>query len=391
MGASKFICMLKYIVAKRVATTLLLLIIFSSVKGQIIRPKLSLGLTNYSYLHENVLGSIHENTFTKSIITAPTIGLKLDFPKYHFGIESNYYQAAATTVLTDRYLLYGKHYFDVGIYGSYNGFSVAAFYNHINFRNYKYFGFGDIMDLAYEQGVGLGIGYTKGSYDFSLRLERAWEWNPSNTRFPLSTRVEIFCLRLLRNFDLIELSKEESTQLEGLDNEFFNLQFGLIGSGNGLHGLVGSMTYAKLAPSIGVEIKYKEFGVYLRRSMWVNLDLELSEAGKFSSVNNQIGLSYDLDLVGLYGFNIGVHHVWNYTRGQQHLNLLEDPLGEELELEEFVSYFPQNQGLGLAVSYELNRHLEFLLISDFYYKAAARLGKGFNSESLRLGLLYNLR
>lgn len=376
---------------KNVAPAILLVLLSLSVEGQIIRPKLSLGQTNYSYFNEGVLGSFIDGVFFNSIITAPTIGLKLDFPDYHFGIESNYYQAAATSNLTDGFLLYGKNYVDLGFYGSYKGFSLAAFYTHINFRNYTNFGFGDIMDLAYERGVGLGIGYTKGSYDISIRVERVWEWTPEDPIFPLTTWVEIFTLRLMRNFDLIQLSKEESIQRKELNNEFFNLQFGLIGSGNGLHGFVGSMPYAKIAPSIGVELKYKQFGAYLRRSMWLNLDLGFPEAGKFSSVNNHIGLSFDLDMLGLIDFNFGIHHVWNYTRGQQYLNILEDQGAGELELEEYTSYLPQNQGLGLAVSYELNRHLEFIVISDFYYKAAARLGKGFNSESLRFGILYNLR
>lgn len=376
---------------KNLAPAILLVLLSFSTNGQIIRPKLTLGQTNYSYLNEEVLGSFIDNVFFNSIITAPTIGIKLDFPDYHFGIESNYYQAAATSLIEDRFLLYGKNYVDLGLYGSYKGFSLAAFYTQINFRNYTDFGIGDLSDLAYERGVGLGFGYSRGSYDVSVRVERAWEWNPNNTRFPLSARAEIFTLRLMRNFDLFQLSKEESTQRNEPVNEFFNLQFGLLGSGNGLHDYVGSMPYVKIAPAIGIELKIREIGMYLRRSMWVNLDLGFPEAGKFSSVNNHIGFSYDLDILGLDDFNFGIHHVWNYTRGQQYLNILENPSVGELEFEDYISYLPQNQGLGLAVSYELNRHLEFIVISDFYYKAAARLGNGFNAESLRFGILYNLR
>lgn len=382
--------MRKVIDIKNLAPAILLVLLsFSSVNAQMVRPKLGLGLTSYSYFNEGVLGTFIENTFFKSIITAPTIGLKLDFPDYHFGIETNYYQAASTTSNPNVFLLYGKHYFDLGLYGSYKGFSLSIFYTHINFRNYTDFGFGDIMDLAYEKGLGLGLGYSKESYELSLRLERGWEWSLSNNYFPLVTTVEIFTLRLMKNFDLLNASNGRTPSKRESVKKFFNLQFGLIGSGNGLHGIVGSMPYVKLAPAVGVELNYKNFGIYLRRSLWLNLDIDYPEAGRFSSLNNHIGLSYDLKLFNIDRFNIGIHHVWNYTRGQQYLNILQNPTGAENV--DVLSFLPQNKGVGLALGFEMNEHLDFMLISDFYYEAEARLGKGFNSESLRFGLLYNLR
>ncbi|QNR24305.1 hypothetical protein [Croceimicrobium hydrocarbonivorans] len=371
---------------KKAPVILLVLLNFQKANCQIIKPSISIGLTNYSYFAENTLGSTINNTFFKSIVTAPTIGLRLEVPKYYFGLESNYYQASVSTVSTLWDKLYGKLYFDAGVYGVYKNFRLSIFYNHINFRNYIDFGLSGEMDLAYEHSVGCGFSYTKNNYELGLRIERVWEIIDYD-RFPLSPRLEIVTLRLMRNFSLLK-NKEEKTKAFAKEvDDFFNLQFGLFFTGNGLHGRVPSMPLLKVAPSLGVEFVYRNFGIYLRRSVWMNLDVFYPEAGKYTSINNQIGLSYDFQLFGDEQFTLGVHHVWNYTRGQQYLSISQ---GAEYS-EDLLSYIPQNQGLGFLIGYELNRNLDLLLSSDFYYKAYPELGTGINRESIRIGLMYNLR
>lgn len=359
--------------------------------GQLIKPSLNIGLTSYSYFGENVLGSlVGGNNYFKSFITAPTIGFRLEAKKYHVGIESHYYQASVPTTVPDKAALYGKMYFDAGVYGIYRNFRLSLFYNHINFRNYVYFGFGDLLTLAYEEGVGAGISYTQKDYEIGFRVERLWEVDLDGN-IPLETTVEIFTLRLVRNFKLLNPKEDDNRKpkISASKKNLFNLQFGLMVSGNGLHGRVNSMSFLKVAPSLGIEFNYRNFGLYLRRSVWQNIDLYYPEADKYNSLNNQIGLSYDISLPKLNSLTVGMHHLWNYTRGQQYYSIIKAPPYPPVE--EVAPFIPQNQGVGIMLSYEVARNLDFVLNTDFYYKSYPELGNGWNAESLRFGLLYNLR
>jgi len=391
------ICFMKQLsqLGKALCLAFLLLFLSSEIKGQLIRPEFTIGLTNYSYFNEGMLGSsLETNTFWNSIVTAPSIGLRIELPKYHFGIESNYYQADVTS---SNYIeafgwekLYGKEYLDLGVYGFYKGIRASAFYSFSNFRNYHNGPtIGQVDNPAFERAIGIGLEYRLKDYELGFRVERAWEISTVRGFYDLTFWLDAWTFRLNRRFDILELSKNKEPKNPSLN--FINLQFGLIGSGNGLHGLVNSMSPFKLAPALGVEFIYDRFEIYLRRSRWVNLDIYREDIGKYSSVNNQIGLAVNFAIRDYKNFKAGIHHVWNYTRGQQHLNILEGQIFDLNQPETHISYIPQNLGWGLSFGYKINPSLDFVVFSDFYYKAAQRLGTGFNAESLRFGLMYNLR
>ena len=78
------------------------------VQAQLVKPSIRYGITTYSYFNDGVLGTSYPNVFLKSIITAPTIGLRLDVPRYHFGLETNYYQATVSSADNRLYQGYGK-------------------------------------------------------------------------------------------------------------------------------------------------------------------------------------------------------------------------------------------------------------------------------------------
>ena len=96
----------------------------SAGRAQLVVPSITYGITNYSYFAEDIYRTEYPNNFFKSIVTAPTIGLRLDVPKYHFGIETNYYQASVPSTDDLQYEAYAKTLFDIGVYGSYKRFKL---------------------------------------------------------------------------------------------------------------------------------------------------------------------------------------------------------------------------------------------------------------------------
>ncbi len=50
----------------------------------------------------------------------------------------------------------------------------------------------------------------------------------------------------------------------------------------------------------------------------------------------------------------------------------------------------QDFSIGADVRYSINPSWDVAMNLDYYYQANPRLGTGFNRESLKLGLIYNL-
>jgi hypothetical protein len=319
--------------------------------------------------------------FFKSIVTAPTIGFRLDVPKYHFGVETNYYQATVSSTDYLQYQGYGKTFFDVGLYGSYKNFKFHLFYANHNFRNIAYFGAGDTMRFAFKEFYGLALSYKHGPYEIVLRNDQIWTIEED---FIVVSEIAFgFNLKLIRSLALTSNEKKEKkTVLPNL----INLQVGLNLTGNELNIETTSMLPMKIAPMLGVEFTYRNYQLYMRRAYWQNINISYDAAGKYTSLYNQIGLAYQVSLKKEINFFVGLHHFWNYTRGQQFLDFRENGI-----LDEILGILPQNKGIGLELKYPFANNIDFILDADYYYEAHPRLGTGFNRESFRLSAIYNFR
>jgi len=370
----------------QLAIIFILIINASAGKAQLVKPSITYGVTSYSYFTEDVYFTALPNNFFKSILTAPTIGLKLDVPKYHFGIETNYYQANVPSTDDLQYQAFAKTYFDVGVYGIYKRFKLHLNFASLNFRHLADFGFRNPDVLAFQNGIGMAITYTHAGYDITLRQERVFNFDVLGRKYGLSkSGINAgIVLKLSKSLSLIKQEKEKKNK-STLSN-LINLQVGLNFTGNELNGETPSMLPIKIAPLVGVEFTYLDYQIYLRRAVWRNVDISYENAGKFTSLYNQIGFAYQFTLNNDIRFFAGVHHFWNYSRGQQYLDFLDGGFKTEN-----LWFIPQNRGIGLELKYPFANNIDFILDADYYYEAHPRLGTGFNRESFRLSAVYNFR
>jgi len=360
---------------------MLLSLSFNSLRAQIIEPSLTYGVTSYSYYAEGNYSTSYPNPFFNSFVTAPTIGLRLDVPKYNFGIETNYYQASVPTTVDFQYQSYAKTFFDLGVYASYKNSKFHMFYANENFRNQASFGLGNVNRLAFDQGIGLAYSYTHASYDISIRSENTFRI--VNGIVAVDNPLTGLTLKLSKSLALTESKTEKS---KGPLANLINLQVGLNLTGNELNGEVPSMLPIKIAPLVGLELTFKDYHIYMRRVFWYNLDVSNYYGGKLTSMYNQIGFGYKVDVNNKKHFFVGLHHFWNNTRGQQYLDFRENGFSDDV-----LWFIPQNRGVGLELKYPFANNIDFILDADYYYEAHPRLGTGFNRESFRLSAVYNFR
>lgn len=370
---------------------ILLSTLFCSQKAtaQKLVPKLNIGFTHYSYLHEDYLVTLLDTRITQSIITAPTIGIRLEVPEYHFGIEANYYQASVPTVSPILYQAYAKTFTDLGAYALFNKWRFSVFYTSTGIRNFVRLTGMNFQDNAYENGIGIGASYNFLGYEVAYRMERLFYFF-YNDNVPEPNIWSGHTFKISRTLDL--QNRKEDAHAPTTESLFgINMQLGSIVTGNALRGRGPSMSFVKIAPTLGFEFSYKDYQIYLRRSVWISPEVYSPVARKFTSLYNQIGMGYKFSLPREQQLFIGMHHFWNYTRGQQYMDVFEAQQSNTVLPSDAYEFIPNNRGVGIELKYPLNKHFDLILDADFYYKVHPKLRTVINPESLRLGILFNLR
>jgi hypothetical protein len=145
---------------------------------------------------------------------------------------------------------------------------------------------------------------------------------------------------------------------------------------------------AKVFATIGLETTpIKGFAFYARRGLWYHFNVLSGRNLKFNSQINYLGLSYAYQLKNEDKLILGLHHVWNATRGLQYYdNAINDTITNEN-----LWFIYDNRGIGLDLRYRLKEsNFDFSINCDYYYTTRHDFPSGFNAESLRLGILYNL-
>lgn len=363
--------------------------IWFNASAQKVIPKLNIGFTHYSYLHEDYIGVILDTRITQSIITAPTIGLRLEVPEYHFGFEVNYYQASVPTVSPNFFQAYAKTFTDVGAYAVFDRWRFSAFYTSTGIRNFVRLTGRNFQDNAYENGIGIGVSYSFLNYEIAYRMERLFYFF-YNDNSPEPNIWFGHTFKISKTLDL--LTRKEDAQESTSESIFgINMQLGTMVTGNALRGRGPSMSFVKISPTLGFEFSYKDYQIYLRRSVWISPEVYSPIARKFTSLYNQIGMGYSFSLPREQQLFIGMHHFWNYARGQQYMDVYEAQQNNANIPSDAYEFIPNNKGIGIELKYPLNQHFDLILDSDFYYEVHPQLRTVVNPESFRMGVLFNLR
>jgi len=366
-----------------------LFILSFNASAQKVVPKLNIGFTQYSYLHEDYIGVIFDTRITQSIITAPTIGLRLEVPEYHFGLEANYYQASVPTVSPNFYQAYAKTFTDIGAYVVFNRWRFSAFYTSTGIRNFVRLTGPNFQDNAYENGIGIGASYNFMDYEIAWRMERLFFFYYDDN-VPEPNILFGHTFKISKTLDL--LKKKEDAQEPDTESLFgMNIQLGTMVTGNALRDRGPSMSFVKIAPTLGFEFSYKGYQTYMRRSVWISPEVFSSVARKFTSLYNQIGFGYNFSLPREEHLFVGMHHFWNYARGQQFMDVFEAQQNNTAIPADAYEFIPNNKGIGIELKYPLNKHFDLIFDSDFYYQVHPQLRTVINPESFRLGILFNLR
>jgi hypothetical protein len=139
-------------------------------------PRLNwtVGFTTYSYFSQGIYATNRPNSYFGSLMTSPTVGLDLFFPKINFGLEQTYYADMIPTTDNISDLSWSKRRFTAGAYYLLaDHFKFSLFYSIQDYgRNLV----GVILlpedaSVSTRHGLGLAFGYRLGVNTMEIRKE----------------------------------------------------------------------------------------------------------------------------------------------------------------------------------------------------------------------------
>ena len=220
------------------------------------------------------------------------------------------------------------------------------------------------------------------NFSFDIRKEFFYKFKRVDPGY-MEAILRFWTFRVTKRLPII--SNQKNSTNRSPDGPF-SLTFGLMASGNDLRDEDPSESAMKVFPTIGAEyeIRSLNMSLYLRRAMWLNIEAFDFNFRKTSQLN-YLGVSYWWNVTASQQVKIGLHHIWDLDKAILFLDYVES---NGYKGGRFTQY--ENFGVGLDLRYSLNKNWDATMDLDYYYKANPRLGTGFNAESFRLGLLYNL-
>ncbi len=365
----------------------LIVLLFSSV-GSIAQSSgfyTTFGLNNSSYLKEGVLlvsNPEAPDSYTSSILSVPTLGLGYKNDRLRSAIEASAYFGIVPTLDTTYDLIYTKYAFFIEYLFYIKNFRVGLGYSLQDQKNQSAFagviGFGDAPNFY--NGISFNLGYEFDGFLIDLRKEYAWHFYGQGKSEPAAL-WEYWALRVARKF---YLSGERESEK---DREPSNLRIllGLNTTINALREEFAFQRFLKFSGVMGLEYFIEDINVSLfaRRDVWYALQ-NYDQNFKVNSQSNYIGASYWLPLSKDRYLKLGLTHNWGLNRGMQVTDLIENKSTFT------ITNVYQDFSIGADVRYSINPSWDVSMNLDYYYKANPRLGTGFNRESLKLGLIYNL-
>lgn len=342
---------------------------------------LGTGFSAHNYYYEGTFGFVSEEpSYFSSINLAPTIVFGYENKKIHSSLEMSFYPSMVSSNDTMFDVLYLKKMFSIDYYFLIKKMKFGVLYaSHEN--RHQFGGLAFARKDFVEDGIGFSIGLQHNGFSFDLRKELVFGFGKYVTY--IAPIYDHWALRVLKRFNIT--TKENEQNKKGKRGPF-SLSLGLVGTGNPLSNFLESESGVKLYGLIGMEYLIRPWStsIFFNRSVWYGF-----QAGQlnftFHTQVNHLGLSYHASLLKDKSLKIGVQHVWNLDRSLLYFDFLEKGYVYETAPSTY-----QNFGIGLNFRYPLSPRWDVSLDMDYYYKANERLGKGFNKESMRIGLLYNV-
>lgn len=377
----------------------LLALLFSvSLYGQELEERLYFqpGISVHHLFSNELFFDPPGDNFIQKVAYTPTFGLGYYHPQLNMGAEARYYRAAVTIPDASSEFLVVRSFFSLGGYYQLKKWKFSAFYSWQNYRIANFiisdFPLRGPFPFSLDKGMGIGVARTFGNFNVELTNKQL---------IGLSENSSSFFNKAFRGWNFtftrdIYLKKTQANTRERTNTKNnFHFTVGAMLSGNELGGdnapFVG-VPNAKLFPTFGLEFRAENlnFSIYGRQGNWFSLEAAQDVGIKLNSQVRYAGLAYLHVLKNEHELKMGLHHVWNHTRGQQFLDYISNPPEAAADYEALNPLMAQNKGVGLDIRYALTRHFDVTTNVDWYYKAHENVGTGLNRESFRIGLLYNL-
>ncbi len=343
----------------------------------------TVGLMSHSYFYEGSFGSLNiEPSYINTTNTVPIFSVGYRYDPWNSEVDMSFYSSFVSGADTVADIYYSKSAFSLDYHYNFKNFRIGINYTLQNEKHLKIFESSSDPKPNKNDGMGISFGWRYQNFTFDLKKELFIIF-PDYKPIEMEGLYEYWTLRLSRRF---YFKKQESQINPNQLNKNFCFQFGMLSSLNGLYfnENIESQPVAKILPTIGIEARVPktDFFVYARRSALLNVEA-FNYNFLVSAQVNHVGASYQLGKKEQ--LRLGLHYVWHMDKALTYLDFV-DGTGENPG----AIFVYENQGIGASFAYHFDSNFSILGNVDFYYKANERLGKGFNAESIKLGIMYNL-
>ncbi len=340
---------------------------------------LGLGLSGSSYMYDNTFNITGLDPYLRTFNLSPTLTVGYENKKWKSGIELSVYNSTVPSIDSISDIVYSKFSYSIDYFFTLKHFRFGILFNTQNLRNWAYLSNG-YEDAHVNRGLGFSIGFVKNDFSFELRKELFYVFSSKGSDAYITQNIYNWAFKVSKRLSLTDNLKEDE-KAKGR----FSLLVGMIITGNPVDKYSESHMSFKLYPTIGLELAQPKWktSVYWFRQVWLGFDSRIYNF-RLNTQVNQIGIAYHLPVKDK-SLKIGVHHVWNLDRSLLALEYYTDHVVESAS-----PYRYQNFGVGLKLRYPLANNFDVSLDIDTYYQTNKYLSTGFNQESFRIGLIYNI-